>query len=384
MRKLRMGMIGGGPGAFIGAIHRSAALMDGLIELIGGSFSSDPLKSEKAGKELFLDPTRVYASYQQMIENELKLPAGERMDFISIVTPNHLHFAPAKLALENGFHVVLDKPMTFNLDEAKDLKKIVERTGRYLCLTHTYTGYPMIKEARQQVRNGTIGKVRKVFVSYPQGWLHALLEVTDNKQASWRTDPSRSGKAGAMGDIGTHAFQLSEYITGLHVSKVCADINIVVDGRQLDDDGAVLLKYDNGASGVLVASQVLTGEENTLTIKVYGDKGGMEWKHSDPNSLILMQPDTPIQVLRAGTGYLGSFAQHNTRTPAGHPEGFIEAFANLYRNFALCVNAKEQGATPKDEWLDFPSVEDGLRGMAFIENAIASGKSENKWTEFRV
>lgn len=384
MRKLRMGMIGGGPGAFIGAIHRSAALMDGLIELIGGSFSSDPLKSEKAGKELFLDPTRVYASYQQMIENELKLPAGERMDFISIVTPNHLHFAPAKLALENGFHVVLDKPMTFNLDEAKDLKKIVERTGRYLCLTHTYTGYPMIKEARQQVRNGTIGKVRKVFVSYPQGWLHALLEVTDNKQASWRTDPSRSGKAGAMGDIGTHAFQLSEYITGLHVSKVCADINIVVDGRQLDDDGAVLLKYDNGASGVLVASQVLTGEENTLTIKVYGDKGGMEWKHSDPNSLILMQPDTPIQVLRAGTGYLGSFAQHNTRTPAGHPEGFIEAFANLYRNFALCVNAKEQGETPKDEWLDFPSVEDGLRGMAFIENVIVSGKSENKWTEFRV
>jgi predicted dehydrogenase len=384
MRKIRMGMIGGGPGAFIGAIHRSAALMDGLIELVGGAFSSNAEKSKQAGEQLFLDPSRVYDSYEQLVEKEKQLPAGERMDFISIVTPNHLHFAPAKLALENGFHVVLDKPMTFNLEEAKQLKNIVENSGKYLCLTHTYTGYPMIKEARQQVRNGHFGQIRKVFVTYPQGWLHSLLEATENKQASWRTDPSRSGKAGVMGDIGTHAFQLSEYITGLKLSRLCADINIVVEGRKLDDDGAVLLKYNNGASGVLVASQVLTGEENTLKIKVYGEKGGLEWKHSDPNTLLLMWPDKPMQVYRAGNDYLGSYARHNTRTPAGHPEGFIEAFANLYRNFALCVNAKEKGENPQEEWLDFPSVEDGVRGMAFIDNVIASGQSQQKWTEFKV
>jgi predicted dehydrogenase len=384
MRKIRMGMIGGGPGAFIGAIHRSAALMDGLIELVGGAFSSNAEKSKQAGEQLFLDPSRVYDSYEQLVEKEKQLPAGERMDFISIVTPNHLHFAPAKLALENGFHVVLDKPMTFNLEEAQQLKNIVENSGKYLCLTHTYTGYPMIKEARQQVRNGHLGQIRKVFVTYPQGWLHSLLEATENKQASWRTDPSRSGKAGVMGDIGTHAFQLSEYITGLKLSRLCADINIVVEGRKLDDDGAVLLKYNNGASGVLVASQVLTGEENTLKIKVYGEKGGLEWKHSDPNTLLLMWPDKPMQVYRAGNDYLGSYARHNTRTPAGHPEGFIEAFANLYRNFALCVNAKEKGENPQEEWLDFPSVEDGVRGMAFIDNVIASGQSQQKWTEFKV
>jgi predicted dehydrogenase len=384
MRKIRMGMIGGGPGAFIGAIHRSAALMDGLIELVGGAFSSIAEKSKQAGEQLFLDPSRVYDSYEQLVEKEKQLPAGERMDFISIVTPNHLHYAPAKLALENGFHVVLDKPMTFNLEEAQQLKNIVENSGKYLCLTHTYTGYPMIKEARQQVRNGNLGQIRKVFVTYPQGWLHSLLEATENKQASWRTDPSRSGKAGVMGDIGTHAFQLSEYITGLKLSRLCADINIVVEGRKLDDDGAVLLKYNNGASGVLVASQVLTGEENTLKIKVYGEKGGLEWKHSDPNTLLLMWPDKPMQVYRAGNDYLGSYARHNTRTPAGHPEGFIEAFANLYRNFALCVNAKEKGENPQEEWLDFPSVEDGVRGMAFIDNVIASGQSQQKWTEFKV
>ncbi|MGZ3847345.1 MAG: Gfo/Idh/MocA family protein, partial [Flavisolibacter sp.] len=310
MRKLRMGMVGGGPGAFIGAIHRTAATMDGEIQLVCGAFSSDPQKSKQAGETLNLDPKRVYSSYDEMVKQEAKLPADERMDFVSIVTPNHLHFAPAKLALENGFHVVLDKPMTFDLNEAKDLEKVVRNSGKYFCLTHTYTGYPMIKEAREQVKTGKLGKIRKVFVNYPQGWLSNFLEASDNKQASWRTDPARSGKAGAMGDIGTHAFNLAEYITGLKVSRLCADINIVVEGRKLDDDGSVLMKFENGASAVLMASQIMAGEENNLTVQVYGEKGGLEWKHSDPNSLLLKWPDVPMQTLRAGTGYLSEAAKH--------------------------------------------------------------------------
>jgi len=383
-RKLRMGMIGGGPGAFIGAVHRTAALMDGTIELVCGAFSSDPARSREMAQQLNLPPGRVYGSYEEMIGREKELPANERMDFVSIVTPNHVHFHPAQLALQAGFHVVLDKPMTLDLAEAKELKRVVEQSGRYFCLTHTYAGYPMIKEAKQQVKNGALGRIRKVFVTYPQGWLHSFLEATDSKQAAWRTDPSKSGKAGCMGDIGTHAFHLAEYITGLKVTRLCADINIVVEGRQLDDDGAALLKFDNGASGVLVASQVLSGEENTLTIKVYGDKGGLEWKHTEPNSLLMLWPDAPMQVLRAGTGYLSALAKHNTRTPSGHPEGFIEAFANHYRNFALCVKAQIDGEQPKEEWLDFPGVEEGVRGMAFIDNVIASGSSDQKWIDFVV
>jgi len=379
-----MGMLGGGPGAFIGAVHRAAAAMDGMIELVCGSFSSQPEKSKKMGEELNLSPERIYGSYEEMIQKEAALPADVRMDFVSIVTPNHVHFGPAKTALAAGFDVVMDKPMTFDLAEAKELKAIVEKTGRYLCLTHTYSGYPMIKEAREQVTKNALGKIRKVFVTYPQGWLSSFLETSDNKQASWRTDPSRSGIAGAMGDIGTHAFNLAEYVSGLQVTSLCAHINIVVEGRKLDDDGAVFLNFDNGATGLLVASQVLAGEENTLTIKIYGEKGGMEWSHADANSLALRWPDQPMQVLRAGTGYLGEFAKHNTRTPAGHPEGFLEAFANHYRNFALCVGAREEGISPKKEWLDFPNADDGVRGMAFIENVIASGKSEKKWTQFTV
>lgn len=384
MRKLRMGMIGGGPGAFIGAIHRTAALMDGEIELVCGAFSSDPQKSKQSGEQLNLDSQRVYGSFEEMIQKEKALDENNRMDFVSIVTPNHLHFAPAKLALDNGFHVVLDKPMTFDLKEAKELQKVVEASGKYFCLTHTYTGYPMIKEAKQQVKNGKLGEIRKIFVNYPQGWLSNFLEASENKQASWRTDPSKSGKAGAMGDIGTHAFNLAEYITGLRLTKICADINIVVKGRKLDDDGALLLKFNNGASGVLMASQIMAGEENNLTIQVYGEKGGLEWKHADPNSLLMKWPDDPMQTLRAGTGYLSDIAKHNTRTPSGHPEGFIEAFANHYRNFALCVKASIEGKQPKPEWLDFPGIEDGVRGMAFIENVIESGNSERKWMEFVV
>lgn len=378
-RKLRMGMIGGGPGAFIGAVHRIAANMDGAIELVCGAFSSDPEKSKQAGEMLGLDPARVYGSYREMIRAEAALPASERMDFVSIVTPNHVHFEPAKLAMENGFHVVLDKPATFNLAEAKELESIVAATGKYFCLTHTYTGYPMVKEARQQLMSGKFGAIRKVYVEYPQGWLSANLEESGQKQAAWRTDPTKSGIAGAMGDIGTHAFNLAEYVTGLEVKKICADVNTVVSGRKLDDDGAALLNFSNGASGVLFATQVAAGEENNVKIRVYGEKGGVEWKQEDCNTLLVKWLDKPTEIWRAGTGYLSSFAQHNSRTPAGHPEGYLEAFANHYRNFALAVMASMKGEAPQPEWLDFPGIRDGVRGMLFIEKVIESGRSEEKW-----
>lgn len=378
-RKLRMGMVGGGPGAFIGGVHRIAAAMDSQIELVCGAFSSDAEKSAQAGKQLQLLPERVYGSYKEMMRREAELPADERMDFVSIVTPNHLHFAPAILALENGFHVVLDKPMTFDLQEAKELAEAIQQSGKYFCLTHTYTGYPMIKEARQQVLSGKFGTIRKVYVEYPQGWLSSFLESNDNKQAAWRTDPAKSGIAGAMGDIGTHAFNLAEYVSGLNTIKLCADINITVEGRKLDDDGAVLLKYSTGATGVLIATQVAAGEENNIKIRVYGEKGGLEWKQEDANTLLVKWLDKPAEVWRAGTGYLSSVAAHNCRTPAGHPEGYLEAFANHYRNFALCVQAQMANEKPKEEWLDFPGFQDGLRGMLFINKVIESGKSDTKW-----
>ena len=381
-RKLRMGMIGGGPASFIGAIHRIAASMDGEIELVCGAFSSDPQKSEEAGAALYLNPDRVYGSFQEMIQKEKELPEGEKMDFVSIVTPNHVHFEPAKTALSEGFHVVLDKPMTLTLQEAKELQKIVEQSGKLFCLTHTYTGYPMIKQARQMVLSGTFGKIRKVYVEYPQGWLSTPLEATENKQASWRTDPSKSGKAGCMGDIGTHAFNMAEYVSGLALTELCADLQTFVEGRQLDDDGSVLLRFNNGAKGVLFASQIAAGEENNIKIRVYGEKGGLEWQQEDCNSLQVKWLDKPKEIYRAGTGYLSSFATHNSRTPAGHPEGYLEAFANHYRNFALCVRAKKEGKEPAKEWLDFPGAEDGLRGMAFIENVVKSSESKEKWIKF--
>lgn len=380
-RKLRMGMIGGGPGAFIGAVHRIAASMDGEIELVCGTFSSDPEKSKQAGEMLYLQSNRVYSSYKEMIRSEAELPAAERMDFVSIVTPNHLHFEPAKLALENGFHVVLDKPMTFDLSEALQLKEVVAKSGKIFCLTHTYTGYPMVKEARQQIASGKFGKIRKVYVEYPQGWLSTYLEGAEHKQASWRTDPSKSGIAGAMGDIGTHAFNLAEYVTGLKVVKICADINSIVEGRKLDDDGAVLLNFENGASGVLFATQVAAGEENNIKIRVYGEKGGIEWKQGDANSLLVKWLDKPAEVWRTGTGYVSSYASHNSRVPAGHPEGYLEAFANHYRNFALYTKARINGTESKQEWEDFPGIEEGVRGMLFVEKIIESGKSNIKWIE---
>ncbi len=383
-RKLRMGMIGGGKGAFIGAVHRIALNMDGLIELAAGALSEVEDVAEESGKMLFLPDDRIYTSYEDMIRKEAALPEDKRLDFFSIVTPNFVHFAPAKMALEHGFNVVVEKPITFTLDEAKQLKQIAETSGKLLCLTHTYSGYPMVKQARQMVREGALGNIRKVVVQYPQGWLSKLTEREGNAQASWRTDPSKSGKAGAMGDIGTHAAHLAEYITGLKITKLCADLNIMVEGRRLDDDGNVLLRFENGAAGVLAASQISAGEENALNISVYGEKGGLQWQQMEPNSLVLKWLDKPMEVYRAGTPFVGNYAKFNTRTPGGHPEGYLEAFGNIYRNFAITLSAKLEGTTPPEEALDFPGVEDGIRGMAFIDNVVASSQSNEKWTEHKV
>lgn len=383
-QKIRLGMIGGGEGAFIGAVHRIAANMDGQYHLVCGAFSGSPEKSQRSGLALGIGTARAYASYEEMFEKENQLPVNERMQVVSIVTPNHLHFAPAKMAMEMGFDVILDKPMTFNFDEAKALKNVVEETGRLFCLTHTYTGYPMIKEAKQLIAAGRFGAIKKIYVEYPQGWLSTFLEKDDNKQASWRTDPKRSGIAGCMGDIGTHAFNLAEYVSGLQVTKICADLNIVVAGRLLDDDGTVLLKFNNGATGVLIATQVAAGEENNVKIRVYGEKGGLEWNQDVANTLLLKWLNEPTQIYRTGGGYTNSFSSHNTRTPSGHPEGYLEAFANIYRNFALTLSAKIENKIPKNEWLDFPGIEEGIRGMAFVENVVASSKSDVKWMAFLV
>ena len=376
-------MVGGGKGAFIGAVHRIAALMDGQIDLVCGCFSTNPENSLASGRSWFLSDDRIYTTYQEMIESEAKLPEGEKMDFVCIVTPNHVHFDPAMKALEHGFHVVLDKPITFTTDEAKLLKQKLDETGLVLALTHTYSGYPAVKEARERVRRGDFGTIRKVFVEYPQGWLSAKEEDGGNKQASWRTDPKRSGKAGCMGDIGTHAHHLAEYITGLKTTEVCAELNVFVPGRLLDDDGVVLLRFENGARGMLFATQVAAGEENAIRIRVYGEKGGIDWQQHEPNTLLVKWAGRPAEIIRVGQGYISDVAKHNTRTPGGHPEGYLEAFANIYRNFALTVRAKMNGETPEPEWLDFPGVEDGIRGMQFIDAVVDAGYNDNvKWVPF--
>ena len=378
-RKIRMGMIGGGRGAFIGNVHRMAAALDGQIELVCGAFSSNAEKSKLSGEDFFLNPNRVYGSYSEMIEKEKELSEGERMDFVSIVTPNHVHFGPAKMALENGFHVVCDKPLSFNLEEAETLKNLVNDSGLIFALTHNYTGHPMVKQAKQMIKHNELGKIRKVVVEYPQGWLSTKVEATDQKQAAWRTDPTKSGIAGAMGDIGTHAENLAEYITGLKISSICADISTLVTGRQLDDDGSVLLRFDNGARGILFASQICAGEENALSIRVYGEKGGLEWHQMEPNSLEVKWLDQPKQIYRTGVGDLYPQAQAHARIPAGHPEGYLEAFANIYRNFAMCVRARIEGKEVDAIYDDYPTVEDGVRGMNFIYKVIESGRSESKW-----
>ncbi|MDB5138059.1 MAG: Gfo/Idh/MocA family oxidoreductase [Mucilaginibacter sp.] len=382
-----MGMVGGGKDAFIGAIHRIAANMDGLIELVCGALSIHQDVAKESGKMLFLPEDRTYTSYEEMMAAESKQPADKRMDFVTIVTPNFAHFAPAMLALENGFNVVIEKPVTFTLDEAKQLKKKVDETGLMLLLTHTYSGYPMVKEARQIVKDGSLGKIRKIYVEYHQGWLSRLSEREGNAQAAWRTDPKKSGKSGCMGDIGTHAAHLAEYISGLKITQMCASLNTVVEGRMLDDDGAILLRFEDNATGVLSASQVAAGEENALKIRVYGENGGLEWAQQEPNTLTLRWIDKPAQTLRAGSNYAdreSSYATHNCRTPGGHPEGYLEAFGNLYRNFALSLSAKLNNEEPHKEWLDFPGIDDGIRGMAFIDNVVASSQSEKKWTDYVV
>ena len=383
-RKLRMAMIGGGKDAFIGAVHRLALNMDGLMEMVAGSLSGNAETAIASGKLLFLDENRIYTDYKVMLEKEAAIASNKRIDFVSIVTPNHVHFEPAMMALDKGFNVVIEKPITFTLDQAKQIKEKLDATGLTLLLCHTYTGYPMVKQAKELVKSGVLGKIRKIYVEYPQGWLSTFLEGTGQIQASWRTDPKRSGKAGCVGDIGTHAFNMAEYITGLQVTQICSSLNIVVEGRLLDDDGAAFLKFSNGATGVLMASQIAAGEENNVKIRVYGEKGGLEWQQEDANTLKVKWLDKPAEIYRTGGAYNSSFAAHNTRIPAGHPEGYLEAFGNLYRNFALTVSAKINGEQPKAEWLDFPGVEEGIRGMAFVENVVESGQSEVKWKEFVV
>lgn len=383
-RKMRMGMIGGGRDAFIGAVHRMAAALDGEIELVCGAFSSNPEKSKLSGEDLYLPPERCYGTYEEMIQKEKELPEGERMDFVSIVTPNHMHFPPAKMALENGFHVICDKPMTFNLEEAEELEQIVDETGLIFALTHNYTGYPMVHEAREMIKAGKIGEIRKIVVEYPQGWLASRLEAEDQKQAAWRTDPKRAGISCCMGDIGTHAENLCEFITGLKIDELCADLTTFVDGRPLEDDGNVLLRMENGARGVLHASQISVGEENDLHIRIYGEKGGLIWAQVEPNTLIAKWTDRPTEVIRAGANYpyLTDQAQANTRLPAGHPEGYVEAFANLYKNFACEVRKAIKGETVDMNNLGFPTAKDGVRGMRFITKVVESSNSDQKWTKF--
>jgi len=379
-----MGMVGGGRGAFIGAVHRIAAAIDQQIELVCGAFSSDPERSKASGADFFLPAERCYGTFQEMIEKEKALPEGERMDFVAIVTPNHMHFPPAKLALENGFHVLSDKPACFDLAESKALGEVVKASGRLYGLTHNYTGYPLVKEARDMIRAGKLGKIRKVVVEYPQGWLATRLEASGQKQAGWRTDPSQSGAGGCVGDIGTHAENLAEYITGLKISELAADITSFVEGRLLDDDVNVLLRFDNGAKGILHSSQISVGEENNLNIRVYGEIGGIEWHQREPNTMLVKWLDQPMQVYRTANGYLGKNAAAASRTPPSHPEGYLEAFANIYKNFANHIRAFESGTTPDEVSLDYPKIEDGIRGMAFIEAVVASSKGNAAWTRLDV
>jgi predicted dehydrogenase len=380
-RKLRFGMIGGGRGAFIGAVHRIAAQMDGKAELVAGAFSSDAERSHVSGADLFLDPARVYGSYEEMARAESAAPLDSRLDFIVIVTPNHQHFPPAKLFLESGFNVVCDKPVTFNLAEARALKKIVVKSKKVFALTHNYTGNVMVKQARDMVRAGELGDIRKIVVEYPQGWLSTHLEASGQKQASWRTDPKRSGAAGCIGDIGTHAENLAHYVAGLSIDSLCADLTTFVKGRKLDDDGNILVRYKGGAKGVLHASQISVGDENNLNLRVYGTKAAVEWYQEHPNELIVKFPDKPRQIWRRGNGYVGTRAGSFTRVPAGHPEGYLEAFGNIYREAFRAIEAEVSGQ-PQPKELDFPTIDDGVEGMAFIETAVKSSKLGAKWVKF--
>ncbi|MBJ52021.1 MAG: oxidoreductase [Gammaproteobacteria bacterium] len=383
MTRLRMGLVGGGEGAFIGAVHRIAAELDGRIELVCGAFSSDPSRSKRFGQELYdLPPGRSYGTFNEMVTEELRLPTEERMHFVVIATPNHLHFPVAESSLQAGFHVVSDKPVTFDLGEARTLRALAAEKDLLFGLTHNYTGYPMVKEARELIKAGALGSIRRVIVEYIQGWLAERLETQGNKQAIWRTDPRFSGSAGCMGDIGTHGENLLEYVTGLEIDSLCADLTTFVPGRLLEDDGNVLLRLSNGARGVLLASQIAVGEENGLKLRVYGERASLEWVQTDPNSLVVRWPDRPFEVRRTGGPGVSEAATAATRLPAGHPEGFLEAFALLYRNFAAALEARLAGRDPTSEELDFPTIDDGVRGMAFIDAVVDSSKRGGVWTDF--
>lgn len=375
-----MGMVGGGRGAFIGSVHRMAAALDGQIELVCGAFSSDPLRSRESGEDLYLDPKRCYESFDEMFRTEATLEDDVRMDMVSIVTPNHLHFAPAMMALDFGFHVICDKPLCLTVKEAETLAAKAKSSGLIFAVTHAYAAYPMIKQARQMIAHDALGKIRRVVVEYPQGWLSTPLESEHQKQAAWRTDPEKSGVAGAMGDIGTHAAQLAEYVSGLRITELCADLHTHVAGRRLDDDGSVLLRFNNGARGVLYASQISAGEENNLRIRVYGESGSLEWAQMEPNSLIVRWLDQPMQVYRTGVGKLYPETIAHTRVPSGHPEGYIEAFANIYRNVAYCIQARLSGEQVDPLYEDYPGIDNGVRGMKFIEAVLKSNLTEEKWT----
>lgn len=382
-RKLRMGMVGGGPTAFIGEVHRKAIRMDGEIELVAGAFDIDPKQSRKMGKMLYLPKKRAYNTYQDMIAGELALPVGERIDFVSITTPNKFHFPIAKAFLEAGFHVVCEKPMTMDVKEAVKLKEIVKKTRKIFMLTHTYTGFPMVKLAKDLVASGRLGKIHKVIVQYHQGWLMRALEKTGQQQASWRTDPKQAGAAGCMGDIGTHAANLAEYVSGLTIKEVCAELTAFVKGRKLDDDGNVLLRMNKGAKGVLTASQVQVGHDNDLAIWVYGENGSLEWHEEHPNQLLVKPIDAPKEIWERGNGYVEAAspaAAKNTRLPGGHPEAYIEAFANLYMRTGEAIRSKVAGKKADPLSLDFPTVQHGVAGMKFIEAVV---KSKGKWVKIK-
>ena len=384
-RKLRMGMVGGGRGAFIGAVHRMAARLDGEIDLVAGCFSSDPAKSKASGADFHLDPTRVYASYAEMARAEAALPADRRIDFVSIVTRNNTHFAVAKAFLEAGIHVVCDKPLCFTLKEGRLLRQIVQKSGLVFALTHNYTGYPMVKEAREWVRSGKLGRILKVVVEYPQGYaITALEQKGDGAISNWRMDPSVSGASNCMGDIGTHAHNLARYITGLEIEEICAELSTFIPGRPLDDDGNCLIRFAGGARGILYASQVSSGEENNLNIRVFGTKGSLQWFQENPNELIWKKADAPQQVHRRGNNYLSAAAQGATRTPFAHPEGFIEAFANVYRAAATAIADAVSGRKASKAGYDFPTIDDGIAGLAFIESAVKSSKAGAKWVRFPI
>ncbi|MGM0376269.1 MAG: Gfo/Idh/MocA family protein [Bacteroidota bacterium] len=382
--KIKAGLIGGGEGSFIGRIHYNAALLDGYYELVCGAFSSDQEKSVRSAESYDVPADRAYGSWQEMLETEASLPHDQRMEVVMITTPNHLHHPQIIAALDKGFHVICDKPVAISLKQALEIEEKIRATGLIFVLTHTYTGYPLVKEAKEIVKSGKLGKIRKVVADYPQGWLATPIEQEGQKQASWRTNPEFSGPGGCLGDIGIHAENLIENITGLEIEELCADITSFVPGRKLDDDASVLLRYKGGAKGVLMASQVSTGEENDMNIRIYGEKGGIEWHHADPNTLLLKMHEAPLQIIRAGANYhyLSEKARWNTRVPGGHPEGYIEAFANIYKNAALDINKHKDKNLSVPDFIEYPTIRDGVEGMKFIEKVIESARSEEKWIRF--